>query len=563
MAVRKDTITLNFERDLLRRPLSGELCRWMSEEIGVSVQDLRSVEYEFGSMRIFLKFKSGEKIDGILEKENGVRKMKLDNGEVTKVMLTSNGHGIKTVRVKNLPTEISDSELRKVLSEYGQVGPIEHEKYGPKSYFSGLLTGVRIVRATLTRNVPSYIKVGEEEAYVTYFGQAETCHSCGQIGHKRAGCPTKKQRRSTYAGRLAARTPLGEGSEPSTPLFELNPRTRRDSLTTASRRAGMSEGEREVEQTEQGGKKSEKSEQEERGAWEPEKENAKGGMFTFDLDSTIMEDLGGLLSPEPNKKSKSKNEHGLKLDLAVASIPRADSDFGLGKYSSAAADNGTSQSQPTGSNMVSGKSVLFVDAGEAANRDTRTPDTPGTTATKKIKCLFDNALLNDSPPPLSPALSWQSAAGGAVSETSVDVAAAPPPPQVAPLTRSQVSGPVPGPGPGPHPLAQCGGANMTGARPSSRPSTPGSKPSTPSRIPGAQSASSSGAQPAGSSSSSSSSTAAARAAAKAAAVASKGVAMFAAKAEEAKNIKRALETSPEGETKDGKASKKKGKNNKK
>lgn len=559
MAVRKDTITLNFERDLLRRPLSGELCRWMKEEIGVSVQDLRSVEYEFGSMRIFLKFKSGEKIDGILEKNNGERKMKLDNGEVTKVMLTSNGHGIKTVRVKNLPSEICDSELRKVLSEYGQVGPIEHEKYGPKSYFAGLLTGVRIVRATLQKNVPSYIKVGGEEAYVTYFGQAETCHSCGQIGHKRAGCPTKKQRRSTYAGRLAARTPLGEVSEPATPLIDFNSRKRSG--------AGLNESEQEVEQREQSGKKrEEKNEQEERREWEAEREKAKEGMFLWDLDSTIMEDLGGLLSPEQNKK----NEHGLTLDIAAAQIPRTESDLSQGKDSSAAADHGTSQSQTTGYDLVSEKSDFVVGAGEAAYRGTWTPDTPGTTAVKKIKCLFDNALLCDPPPPPSPGPNGQSAAGGAVSETTVGVAAPPPPPQVAPLTQPpQVSGPGPqsqlGADPlppcppaddGPQPLAQCTSTNTqagpqaaeTSTRTSSRPSTPRTQPSTPSRIPGAPFASSS--------------TAAARAAAKAAAVASKGVAMFAAKSEGAKN-KRALETSPEGQVKEGKTSKKKGKNNKK
>lgn len=280
MACRKDTITLNFDRGLSRRPLSGELCRWLSDVVNVKVSELRSVEYEFGTLRVFLKMKTGDRIEEILEKDNGARKMRLESGEVTTVVLTSNGHGVKTLRVKNLPTEISDAELRNVLREYGEVSGIEQEKYGP-----GLLTGVRYVRMAVKKNVPSYVKVAGEEAFVSYFGQKETCHTCGQIGHKRASCPSKMARRGTYASRVGARTNRDEEDDVSlaSPQVTFNPRRRSESLVTAF--SGQGEG----------------------GVGEEDSDEDNLFNQDVDLNDTILEDMGGVVTGTKNKKNLRLN----------------------------------------------------------------------------------------------------------------------------------------------------------------------------------------------------------------------------------------------------------------
>ncbi|KAE8737584.1 hypothetical protein FOCC_FOCC016953 [Frankliniella occidentalis] len=87
-----------------------------------------------------------------------------------------------------------------MLSEYGRVIECVTDKYGPKSAFPGVLTGVRVARMQLRRHVPNYLRVCNLEVYVEYVGQPRTCQRCGSTQHLRAACP----RVNTYASRLAA-----------------------------------------------------------------------------------------------------------------------------------------------------------------------------------------------------------------------------------------------------------------------------------------------------------------------------------------------------------------------
>lgn len=215
MSVRRDTITVEFERDS-KRPLGGELCKWLKEELGVTVGDLKSVEQEYGSRRVFLKMKVGDKIDAIVEKNGGQREFVYERGPPAKVFISSAGLGMKVVRVRNLPTEVEDSALSAVLSDFGKVCEITMEKYGSNSAFQGLYTGVRLVRMILQRHVPNYRKVDGVEVYVEYFGNRQTCSICSSFEHLRAGCPQRRRPagKATYAERLASKN----GTATETPV---------------------------------------------------------------------------------------------------------------------------------------------------------------------------------------------------------------------------------------------------------------------------------------------------------------------------------------------------------
>ncbi|KAK3909280.1 Transposon TX1 uncharacterized 149 kDa protein [Frankliniella fusca] len=208
MVARKDTVTLAFEREA-KKPLNGELARWMKEELGVSVCDLVSVEHEFGARRVHFKLKDGAKVEELVMEDGGERLFVYEDGSKRKVTLSCAGMGLRYVRVRNLPLEAGEEELKKILSEYGRVLECVREQYGPKSVFPGVLTGVRVARMQLRRHVPNYLRVANCEVYVEYVGQPRTCQRCGSTGHLRAACT----RGNTYAARLAA----AKGQQ--TPLF--------------------------------------------------------------------------------------------------------------------------------------------------------------------------------------------------------------------------------------------------------------------------------------------------------------------------------------------------------
>ena len=514
MGVRKDTITLSFGREATRRPLSGELARWLKEELSLSVSELKTVEYEFGSFRIFIKLKSSEKLESIVCKNDGERSMKLETGEKVKVTLSSEGCGAKVLRVKNLPSEVTDADLVKALQKYGVVGAIKWERYGPRSEFEGVLSGVRLVKMELkVENVPSYVRVAGEEAYIKYSGQKETCRSCGRVGHMRKNCPGREERRNTYAGRLAG------DNNPMTPSS--NDVIILDSVVGKGRDRKTEEGRLQ----DLGFLHDEDSEEELAGEEEEEKEEEES--FEGSMRARYDELASRFAKP------------------TATEIPLADGVTSDG--SSAAVEEGSF-------NAVSLKDIevvtvsASVDAGEQSPAET---DSLVPAPEKRIKCLFDNNLLRDDPPP----------------PTGSPVTAAPHP---HPLARFSVAN-----GAVPRPSAQQGAS-------SSRPTTPSSQPSTPSKIPVYQPPASKCLQQSRAVDSledsqirletgrdeaklTADNSAATRAAAKAAAIASEAAAKFAAKAEEARNSnKRALETSP-GEGKEGgkQVNKRKGKSNKK
>lgn len=202
--VRKDTVTLETERDAVRIPGAADIAKLM-KQYGVEVGDMRSVEREYGSRRIFVKVKNGDVLEKVATGE-----VDLDLGDNVKVKVTvsTSAFGVRMIRVRNLPTEVPMDELRKVLSEYGTVMEMRMEQYGEKSVLAGLLTGVRIAKVELTKHVPNFIKVGGCEAYTEYSRQPRTCMICNLPGHLRVDCA----QRGSYAYRL--RKPRGATATP-------------------------------------------------------------------------------------------------------------------------------------------------------------------------------------------------------------------------------------------------------------------------------------------------------------------------------------------------------------
>lgn len=190
-------MTLEVERDAAKAPGAVDIVRLLKREFGVELKDVKSVEREFGSRKVFVKLAGEEVFGKVLA---GVFDLELEGG-VTKVSVSTSGLGLKLLRVRNLPTELPAGELKRVLGEFGRVLDMKMECYGEKSGLAGVLTGVRLVRMEPDRHVPNFVTVGTVTAYVEYFGQPKTCSVCGSTAHLRAAC----DQRGTYASRLRAR----------------------------------------------------------------------------------------------------------------------------------------------------------------------------------------------------------------------------------------------------------------------------------------------------------------------------------------------------------------------
>ena len=62
-----------------------------------------------------------------------------------------------------------------------------------QSVLKGIATGIRIVKMSLKRNIPSVLKVGSKTLNISYDGQTITSFKCGMEDHLGEGCKTLEE----------------------------------------------------------------------------------------------------------------------------------------------------------------------------------------------------------------------------------------------------------------------------------------------------------------------------------------------------------------------------------
>ena len=93
------------------------------------------------------------------------------------------------VSIRNAPFEMDDGVLINILSRYGKVDSVRHNKFsvGP---FEGLYNGVRTAKMRIRENIPSSCTISGHNVSFMYNGQVKTCFKCGLNGHLVKDCTT-------------------------------------------------------------------------------------------------------------------------------------------------------------------------------------------------------------------------------------------------------------------------------------------------------------------------------------------------------------------------------------
>ena len=92
----------------------------------------------------------------------------------------------KMVTLLDLPYGIPESEIKTVLSKFGQVAHIRAETY------MGLYTGTRLIKMDVKTAIPSRVTVAGHLCTVFYRGQVRSCFRCGLAGHEAKSCPRRQ-----------------------------------------------------------------------------------------------------------------------------------------------------------------------------------------------------------------------------------------------------------------------------------------------------------------------------------------------------------------------------------
>ena len=232
--LRKQTVTFKFGEGKAVSNL--ELWELLKEEWDVTLEELMMVQLETSGKKVHVKFVKQERAEQVAAKERLTLKRR--DGSECEVTLQGPGQGVKVLRVRNLPIEVSTEAVMLCLGQYGQVFEVREERYPRGSCYQGLLTGTRFVRMAMKRAVPSYVRISGVEARVFYAGQKPTCQICESTEHLRANCPNRR-RPLSWADRTGGRNNIEEteGDGGATNSRETSPAPR----TPSPKRCSMPE----------------------------------------------------------------------------------------------------------------------------------------------------------------------------------------------------------------------------------------------------------------------------------------------------------------------------------
>jgi len=86
-----------------------------------------------------------------------------DNGVISTVRIEIAGMGTRKIRIADLPTEVTDQAISRVLTSYGELLDIRHEMWS-NIYRYKVPNGIRTALTTLKKHIPSRMIIAGHRA---------------------------------------------------------------------------------------------------------------------------------------------------------------------------------------------------------------------------------------------------------------------------------------------------------------------------------------------------------------------------------------------------------------
>ena len=141
----------------------------------------------------------------------------------------------RLVYLRDCPFEVPDEAVRSFFSSFGQVHSVQRSEHPG---FPGLCDGSRLVKISLSKDVPGDVRVAGFDCRVWYRGQPPYCAICRKTGHRSSGCPLSGRcRRCGQSGHMAreCRNAWGQPApQPASGVFPVSSREEEQAGVPAS-----------------------------------------------------------------------------------------------------------------------------------------------------------------------------------------------------------------------------------------------------------------------------------------------------------------------------------------
>jgi hypothetical protein len=147
MSEGQHTVVCSFD---MRNPKISafDIHEWIYSTLKLPDDDIRMLQTNGPSRRVYIKFVSYEKINTYLQNIQGSHEYKHANREMSLVEVSPTGLGYRSVRVAGLPPEVKDTLLSSTMMKYGDVQTITEEQWANHCRYK-VSNGVRLVQINL------------------------------------------------------------------------------------------------------------------------------------------------------------------------------------------------------------------------------------------------------------------------------------------------------------------------------------------------------------------------------------------------------------------------------
>jgi hypothetical protein len=187
--LRPNTFVMDLS-NITKRANSETIHNFILKTLELDFEEVVSIQIAKSKKLVFVETKNEERAIETVHNNDLKHKIEFGGVEFTvKLYMDDNGTDIK---ISDLPPNMPNQYIWDKLSEYGEILSSKDEVWGENFAFKGIKTGDRIVRIVLRKNIPSFVTINGETAYVTYSNQILTCRWCAQKLHFGMTCTENK-----------------------------------------------------------------------------------------------------------------------------------------------------------------------------------------------------------------------------------------------------------------------------------------------------------------------------------------------------------------------------------
>ncbi|KAL1376452.1 hypothetical protein pipiens_016887 [Culex pipiens pipiens] len=186
---KKNTIGFEFGRDGVM-PTLKEAISFLVNDLKIKDTEVHSVYLDLTGKTFFVKFIDETTLKEVTLRLKETEPFKYANGKVVQVRVAAADGFFRYVRLFNLPPEVTDSDITKVMAKYGTVRQMIREKLPLELGFDAF-SGTRGVHMEVKTEIPPSLFIGHYKCRIFYDGLRNRCFVCRQEGHVKAACPSK------------------------------------------------------------------------------------------------------------------------------------------------------------------------------------------------------------------------------------------------------------------------------------------------------------------------------------------------------------------------------------